>query len=280
MPWVLCLLFVHVSSCPLFELRRGEQKIPRNLRLMYIHAYQSYVWNAVVSERIRSFGSEKPVPGDVVFDKPADKEVPDGEKTEEGDALLEEQLMEDAGDSSKRSRKPWEAPRVKTLSEEDLDKHSIFDVIMPLPGKDVAYPGGALGERYRKFLKADGLDPDNWVRKQKEYTLGGSYRKILHKPKDISWSVLRYTDPDVPLAQGDEDKLLGVEPPVLDENGKFVALQVQMELGTAAYATMALREITKTETSAAYQTTLTRGSEDQRFRGTAGTGQAEDTMEV
>ncbi len=87
-------------------------------------------------------------------------------------------------------------------------------------------------------------------------------------------------DPDVPLAQGDEDELLGVEPPVLDENGKFVALQVQMELGTAAYATMALREITKTETSAAYQTTLTRGSEDQRFRGTAGTGQAEDTMEV
>ncbi len=151
---------------------------------MYIHAYQSYVWNAVVSERIRSFGSENPVPGDVVFDKPADKEAPEGEKTEDGDALLEEQLMEDAGesslstyivvslnnhagDSSKRSRKPWEAPRVKTLSEEDLDKYSIFDVIMPLPGKDVAYPGGALGERYRKFLEADGLDPDNWVRKQK-----------------------------------------------------------------------------------------------------------------
>ena len=48
-----------------------------------------------------------------------------------------------------------------------LDKYSIFDVIMPLPGKDVDFPGGALGERYREFLRRDGLDPENFVRKQK-----------------------------------------------------------------------------------------------------------------
>ena len=78
--------------------------------------------------------------------------------------------------------------------------------------------------------------------------------------------MLRYTDPDVPLAQADEDKLLGFEPPVIDENGKFLALQIAMTLGTAAYATMALREITKTETSSHYQTSLTRSSEDQLYR--------------
>ena len=72
-----------------------------------------------------------------------------------------------SGRSSKRSRKAWEPPKVKVLGEEDLDKYSIFDVIMPLPGKDVDYPGGPLGERYREFLRRDGLDPDNWVRKQK-----------------------------------------------------------------------------------------------------------------
>jgi len=38
---------------------------------------------------------------------------------------------------------------------------------MPLPGKDVAFPGGNLGDKYREFLLADGLDPDNFVRKQK-----------------------------------------------------------------------------------------------------------------
>jgi tRNA pseudouridine13 synthase len=69
--------------------------------------------------------------------------------------------------SDKKARKPYVAPRVRTLTEDDLDNHTIFDVIMPLPGTDVAYPGGKLGERYREFLRMDGLDPDNFVRKQR-----------------------------------------------------------------------------------------------------------------
>lgn len=105
----------------------------------------------------------------------------------------------------------------------------------------------------------------------REYSLGGSYRKILHFPKELSWKVLRYTDPDVALAQADEDKLLGFDPPVIDENGKFMALQISLQLGTAAYATMALREVTKTETSSHYQTSLTQASEDQRYKASAET---------
>ena len=105
--------------------------------------------------------------------------------------------------------------------------------------------------------------------RRREYSLGGSYRKILHLPKALSWSVLRYTDPDVALAQADEDRLLGFDPPVIDEHGKFMALQVRLQLGTAAYATMALREVTKTETSSHYQTSLTQASEDQKYKATA-----------
>lgn len=67
----------------------------------------------------------------------------------------------------KAGKAAYVAPVVKTLTEEDANQYSIFDVIMPLPGRDVAYPGGTLGERYREFLRLDGLDPDNFIRKQK-----------------------------------------------------------------------------------------------------------------
>jgi tRNA pseudouridine13 synthase len=42
---------------------------------------------------------------------------------------------------------------------------------MPLPGTDVAYPEGPLGVKYREFLRLDGLDPDNFQRKQRWGTL-------------------------------------------------------------------------------------------------------------
>jgi tRNA pseudouridine13 synthase len=90
----------------------------------------------------------------------------------------------------------------------------------------------------------------------------------MHMPKELSWSVMRYTDPDVPLAQADEDKLLGFEAPQAEQDGKFLAVQVRLQLGTAAYATMALREVTKTETSSQFQSSLTQASEDQRYRNT------------
>jgi tRNA pseudouridine13 synthase len=60
-------------------------------------------------------------------------------------------------------------PRVKVLSESDIasKSYSILDVVLPLAGYNVVYPAGSLGERYRDLLKADGLDIDNLVRRQK-----------------------------------------------------------------------------------------------------------------
>lgn len=69
----------------------------------------------------------------------------------------------DAADWYKKPK----SKKVKTLTEEDVPKFTIFDVVMPLPGTDVAYPGGELGELYKEFLRRDGLDPTDFHRKQK-----------------------------------------------------------------------------------------------------------------
>jgi tRNA pseudouridine13 synthase len=71
---------------------------------MYVHAYQSYVWNAIVSERIKTWGADKPVPGDLVLESGAveQAEVADGMGVDDGDANI--QPGADVG--------PWSPPTV------------------------------------------------------------------------------------------------------------------------------------------------------------------------
>ena len=57
---------------------------------MYVHAYQSYVWNAIVSERIKMHGAEKPVPGDLVFEVDPSEDVVEKEALEDGDAIAQD----------------------------------------------------------------------------------------------------------------------------------------------------------------------------------------------
>jgi tRNA(Glu) U13 pseudouridine synthase TruD len=137
-------------------------QLPRNLRMLYPHSYQSYVWNCMASERVRKYGADKPVVGDLVLldtkgaphttrttrthdtqhththtrdidtrectgrdiGEPVD-EV-DDKMGEEGE---EEEELDNAEDAN--------APKysVKVLTEEDLPNYTIYDVVLPLPGK-------------------------------------------------------------------------------------------------------------------------------------------------
>jgi len=63
---------------------------------MYIHAYQSYVWNAVVSERINVYGCDKAVPGDLVFEEEQAAKVDESDEIHDGTA----EPAEDEGDSN------------------------------------------------------------------------------------------------------------------------------------------------------------------------------------
>ncbi|KAK4685164.1 tRNA pseudouridine13 synthase, partial [Tremellales sp. Uapishka_1] len=244
-------------------------QIPRNMRTIYVHAYQSYLWNLVVSARIKLSATE-PMVGDLVFATPDAEDIDPAVET-----------VGAKGDTKGRTWATTSSQEVKVLAEEDLPNYTIFDVVMPLPGWNVDYPKGKMAQMYFDIMEADGLQPNNMRRDQREYSLPGSYRRIINKPTNLSWSHIRYTDPDLALVQSDEDKLLGfIQPAQHDPNGKFRALQISMTLGTSAYATMMLREITREETAVWHQMGLTNSGADQEHKGTVkGDGEVDEDGE-
>ncbi|XP_073475749.1 pseudouridylate synthase 7 homolog isoform X2 [Aquarana catesbeiana] len=216
-----------VKRCVEGQLLRGLSKyglknivtafgiIPRNNRLMYIHSYQSYVWNNMVSRRIEEYGL-KVVPGDLVL----------------------------------------KGATAVVVEENDIESYSIHDVVMPLPGFDVIYPKHKLAAAYEEMLAADKLDIKNMRHRIKDYSLAGAYRKLLIRPQDVSWEIVAYDDTRIPLVGTDLEKLEGKPLPVFNEDGKYKALKMEFSLPSSTYATMAIREVLKMDTSIKNQTRL------------------------
>eukprot|EP00058_Branchiostoma_floridae_P014536 XP_002600024.1 hypothetical protein BRAFLDRAFT_79734 [Branchiostoma floridae] len=184
------------------DLVGALSNIPRNTRLMYVHSYQSFIWNNIVSRRLQEYGYQ-PIVGDLV--------------------------LEEKEDGAQRSE-------AKVLTEEDMGNYTIHDVVFPLFGYDVIYPKHKAEEWYREMLSVDQLDMDN----------------IRHKVK----SVMCYDDVKIPLMLTDKDVLDGKEAPLASSEGKMKALKVEFTLPPSTYATMALREILKTDTSSGHQALL------------------------
>ncbi|KOS21270.1 Multisubstrate pseudouridine synthase 7 [Escovopsis weberi] len=146
--------------------------ITRGLRSMYLHAYQSHVWNHAASRRWELFG-DKVVKGDLVI---ADAEaVP----------LISGQDQD--GDDIVNPVEDDEAPvRARPLTAEEAasGQYTIHDVVLPTPGYDVIYPDNETGDFYREFMRSEengALDPHKMRRLRREFSLPGRYRKVMHR---------------------------------------------------------------------------------------------------
>lgn len=241
------------ESCLLRHLGKARndylgalQIIPRNLRLMYVHAYQSRVWNFAVGERWRLYG-DKVVEGDlVIVHEHRDKEVQkptEAAVAENVDADGEVVILPEAQDSEDA----FTRARALTAEEAASGQYSIFDIVLPLPGFDILYPANEMTDFYKRFMGGEeggGLDPFDMRRKWKDLSLSGSYRKILSRlGSDYSFQVKTYSDEDQQFVQTDLDVISGVHHEA--EEGDKLAIVLKFQLGSSQYATMALRELMK-----------------------------------
>lgn len=249
-------------------------QIPRNLRLMYVHAYQSFIWNVVAGRRWTEFG-ERVVEGDLVLVREHEDKRKGNRENETKQAVDQdgEVVIDPSGnDSAVTVEDTFERARPLTKEEAESGDYTIFDVVLSLPGFDVEYPRNAIGEFYQEFMGSERggrLDPHDMRRKWKDISLSGSYRKVLAKPlKELEFEIKEYTNELEQFVETDLEKVekaangdkesgvngasAGREEDVEMNNveadpemKKKIAVVLRMQLGTAQYATMALRELMK-----------------------------------
>jgi tRNA pseudouridine13 synthase len=233
------------------------QMIQRNLRLMYVHAYQSLVWNFAVGERWRLFGNQV-VEGDLVLvNEHKDKATEIAPATEEVDADGEAIIMPEGEDRAQAVDDIFERARALTADEASSGKYSIFDVVLPLPGYDILYPANAMTDFYKSFMGSERggrLDPFDMRRKQKDFSLSGSYRKMLARIESgYDVQVRAYNDDNEQFVDTDMDAIKKQASKVQSlsvasrepEDGDKLAVILKMQLGSSQYATMALRELSR-----------------------------------
>ncbi|XP_009771202.1 multisubstrate pseudouridine synthase 7 [Nicotiana sylvestris] len=186
--------------------------IPRTLRMMYVHSYQSYLWNHAASMRVQKHGFDQVVLGDLVYSKeqPKEKETFVAECEDvNGNDMDDYSNLDETSETDLPEEKNIS---VKAINEEDLisGTYTIEDVLLPLPGSRVIYPSNDIGEVYCDLAQKDGISLSETAHKIKEFSITnmtGAYRRVFQKPKDFEWELLSYTDGTIPLGETDFDAI-------------------------------------------------------------------------
>lgn len=224
------------------DYKKAFSTISKNMRSMFLHAYQSYLWNKATSHRINDGCASEVIEGDLVLTVGGSN-----------------------GGSGLKGKK------VVVVSQDDVEtgKYKIEDVVIPLVGTRTDLPTNSTGCFLEEMLEADGLTLDCFKKiKDRELALGGDYRKIICKPTDVDFEIKLYLDPQQPLIRTDLMTIQQEELDCVDVTSNLdkkndvdvervlVAMIIRFTLPPSAYATIALRELTKRPTSSKYQTAL------------------------
>lgn len=193
--------------------------ITRGMRMMYIHAYQSYVWNFVATRRWSKYGATL-IEGDLVLENEKG-----GGDTIEGDVNDTEIVDEADSDDIYYAR-------ARPLTAEDIasGKYTIFDIVLPTPGYDVSYPLNNIGEYYAEFMGREengGLDPHDMRRRHKEFSLSGNYRHLIGRfITEPEYAIRLYSD--------DTQQLYPTDLDICNHNKKLAAAEKAREDGLAS----------------------------------------------
>ena len=223
------------------DYRRAFGSVPKTMRMMFLHAVQSLVWNHVASFRIDKLGRDIAI-GDLV--------LIDDDKTE--------------GEEGKVGKEAQKAIKVVTADDIASKKYSMTDVVIPLVGSKIQYPENESGDLFDTLLAEYGITKQLFNNVQdRDFSLKGDYRKLVCKPTDVDFEIQEYTDPLQPLVKtdfmelgGEESNRNHTEEEEKEKGTVLLGMVVGFTLPSSSYATIALRELMKRPTSSEYQRQL------------------------
>ncbi|NWU71472.1 PUS7L protein, partial [Pterocles burchelli] len=136
---------------------KGWLSIPHSMRIFYVHAYCSKIWNEAASYRLKIYGS-KVVEGDLVFSEENDESISLNDKV-----------------------------HVVTAPEESANKYSINQVVLPMVGHSIKYPSNKVGQWYHERLSKDELQMCKFRVSPLQLNIPGCYRPILKHVQNLSY---------------------------------------------------------------------------------------------
>jgi len=197
------------------------EAVPRPQRQMYCHAFQSFLWNKVVSRRVARNGLQ----------------------------VLEGDLVRVEG---ARPGETWNKEEsVKHISDGEVGDYGLTDVLVPVPGSKVKYPDNVVKDWFREALEEEGLDMSCFDSLVKDYNLPGDYRHIVVKAGEVEWRIVKHQDHVEELLPSPRLANRGIQDfkEASDEGTDLLrSLLLSFSLPSSTYATMALREIMKVST--------------------------------
>lgn len=142
--------------------------LPHSMRIFYIHAYSSKIWNEAVSYRLTTYGP-RVVEGDLVS-------------------------LDEGGDEE---HFPSSHVHLVTEEEESANIYAIHQVVLPVLGYNIQYPKNKVGQWYQEILSRDGLQTCRFKVPTLKLNVPGCYRKILKQPHNVSYQLIEEHDIDV-----------------------------------------------------------------------------------
>lgn len=242
--------------------------LPRNMREMYMHAYQSFLWNKAVSKRLQLSKSDA-LEGDYVNSSKIELNEGDEEEAQD-ETTMKTRKHQSIQMTLYHSISPFRSFNFSLYNSDDYLENrmktkkegAIGEVVMPIYGSDVEISKESLaGTIYKELLDEEGISLEDFEFATKNFCVYGSWRSILGFPQGVQGAALFHEGPDEELLKPSGELMDHVKNHQREnlEKGKkfFVSFGIEFQLLKCSYATVFLREILHSSTS---QSNLIKGS--------------------